>query len=59
MRFQNKIWIMPENKSSQILSTEQWNNFADMHPEVLKNGLPYKLRAYLYEKRCKAVEFEK
>ena len=59
IRFQNKIWIVPENKKNTNLSTEQWNKFADSHPEILKVGLPYKLRAYLYGKIGKAVEFEK
>ena len=59
VRFQSKIWIIPENQKAEILSTQQWDNFADTHPEVLKNGLPYKLRVYLYEKNRKAVEFEK
>lgn len=50
IRFQNKIWIIPEFKTSEVLSKTQWSKFSEQHQEILKNGLPYKLKLYLWKK---------
>lgn len=59
LRYDGKIWILPERKSSGVLGRRQWAEFAARRFPELKGGLPYKLRLILYEKNSKAVEFEK
>ena len=59
LKFNRRIWIVPENKSDLVLSKDAWNEYALHNPSILMHGLPYKLKLNLFEKSCKAVEFNK
>ena len=59
LKFNRRIWVVPENKTSLVLSKEQWNAYVSKNPQVLMHGLPYKLKLNLFEKCGKAVEFNK
>lgn len=59
LRYDGKIWLLPERKSQGVLGRRQWAEFAACRFPELKGEIPYKLRLILYEKNSKAVEFEK
>lgn len=59
IKFQRKIWIIPEQKAETVLACTQWRDFAKVYCPHLKCDLPYRLRVILFEKYGKAVEFEK
>ena len=58
LKFNRRIWVIAENKGNLVLSKKQWSDYVLKHPKVMKHGLPYKLKLNLFEKCCKAVEFE-
>ena len=57
--FQKKIWVMPEIANVKPITNTQWEVFTKYHADVLKNGLPYKLKLNLFKKFGNKLEFGK
>lgn len=39
-----KLWIIPQDDDTAIMSVEEWQSFAKQHAQYLNSGLPYKVR---------------
>lgn len=39
-----RLWIMPQNTTKEIMSSKQWDDFVSNHQDFRNSGLPYKVR---------------
>lgn len=44
-----RLWIIPQDESNVLLSTEQWNEFVAHRLEFANSGLPYKVRRAIWQ----------
>lgn len=45
-----RLWIVPQDEDSILMSRQEWENFCKTHQEYLSAGLPYKVRRALRNK---------
>ena len=50
IKFNSRIWIVPEVQKDMGLSKIEWQKFVQKHSEISTAGLPYKLKLYLVRK---------
>lgn len=50
VKFNNRIWVVPEIQDDKILSKNEWAEFVQKHSKINANGVPYKLKLYLVRK---------
>ena len=58
LKFNRRIWVIAENKKDALLTKEQWDAYVSKHSEILKHGMPYKLKLNLFGKNVKQLSLK-
>ena len=50
VKYNNRLWVVPEIQDDRVLSKSEWSEFVDKNSKINANGIPYKLKLYLVRK---------
>lgn len=50
VKYNNRIWIVPETQDDAVLSKNDWLSFVEKNGKINADGIPYKLKLYLVRK---------
>ncbi len=50
VKYNNRLWVIPEIQDDKVLSKKEWLEFVDKNRKINANGIPYKLKLYLVRK---------